>query len=299
VSLVARSGAGKSSTLASVFGSFAEVPDDLAPLRIPVALAGEEVVGNAGRFARHVVRQVALSAQELTPTERAEIERLSANAAQLPGRQRRKGFVLGGNLHAVRAELARDVTETAPTLSFELDAGEAAQALTRLVETFRAHGVEPFFVFDDTDSWGNRPDTSLVAGFFDANIRLLTTELDCGFVIAVHESYLDVPEYRVLADRLEPVSLPRFPHPAAALTAILQRRLDVTGLHCAVDDVMSADAIDELAQIYETAPDLRRVLAVAKLAVRKTLDDAELHVVTARAVAIAALERESHGGVLT
>jgi hypothetical protein len=298
VALIARSGAGKSSTLASVFGAFADVPDDLAPLRIPVALAAEDVVSEAGAFARHVVRQVAHSAQELTPTERAEIERLTMNA-QSPERQRRRGFVLGANLHLVHAALAHDLTETEPSLTFELDAGQAAGALIRLVETFRAHGVEPFFIFDDTDSWANRPDGNLVASFFDSNIRMLTSELDCGFVIAVHESYLRVPAYRALADRLEPVQLPHFADPVVALRTILQKRLDVTGLSCAVEDVMSADALNALARIYETGPDLRRVLGVAALAVRKALDDAEQDLVTGRAVELASAERENHGGVLS
>jgi hypothetical protein len=298
VALIARTGAGKSSTLASVFGVFGDVPDNVAPLRIPVALASEAVVRDAGAFARHVVRHVADSAQELTPAERAEVTRLTANAAVKPGRTKRRGFVLGGNLHVVRAELARDVTETVQSLTYDFDAGQAARALARLVETFRAHDVEPLFVFDDTDSWGNRPDGNLVADFFGNSIRLLATELDCGFVVAVHENYLDVPEYRALADRLEPVVLPRFDDAAGALQAILQKRLEVTGTRCDVADVLSAGAVGRPFASYETAPDLRRVLGVAALAVRKTLDDPELELVTPRAVALAESDRASHGGVL-
>ena len=131
-------------------------------------------------------------------------------------------------------------------------------------------------MFDDTDSWGNRPDGNLVADFFGNSIRLLATELDCGFVVAVHENYLDVPEYRALADRLEPVALPRFDDAAGALRAILQKRLEVTGARCHVGDVLSTGAVDCLVKVYEAAPDLRRVLGVAALAVRKTLDDPEL-----------------------
>jgi ABC-type branched-subunit amino acid transport system ATPase component len=83
VLLVGRSGSGKTSTLAGVFGGLAEVPPDIAPLRIGTALAEDAVVTQAAPFALHIVRQIANSAQQLTPAEQSELERLTANSRRL------------------------------------------------------------------------------------------------------------------------------------------------------------------------------------------------------------------------
>jgi hypothetical protein len=294
VLLVARSGAGKTSTLAGVFGGLAEVPPEIAPLRIGIALAENEAVTEAGPFARHIVRQIAGSAQQLTPAEQAELERLTANSRRLPGRQRRHGFTLGGNLHFLNAELARDVTETAAELTMEFGAGEAAAALQRMLATFRERGVEPLLIFDDADTWTSRTKRNLAPAFFETNVRMLTTELDCGFVIAADLDYLSLPECLALQDRLELVMVPQLPDPRAGLIRILDRRLEVMGLDCTIADVFEPTALDALAEIYARSHNIRAAIAIAAHAVRHTLDDAELILVPAAAIDAAAQERRTN-----
>ncbi|HEX7299829.1 MAG TPA: hypothetical protein VF257_12580, partial [Solirubrobacteraceae bacterium] len=281
-------------TLASVLDG-GGAPAGSIPLRVPVAPTGDAVVREPAAFARHVVRHVARRATTLPAAERARIGRLTADTAQLPGRQRRKSLRLGADLRAVTAQLGREVTHTDPELGFQLDPGEAAHALTTLVETFRAHDAEPFLVFDDTDAWGNRPDASLVASFFEGPVRLLATELDCGFALAMHRSYVDVPEYRALADRLEPIGLPRLPDPASALRAILQRRLDVRLLDFPVAAALDDGALDALAAIYAAKEDVRRAIVVAGLAVRIAIET-DARVATRASVERAAAERDVHAG---
>jgi Cdc6-like AAA superfamily ATPase len=296
VLLVGRSGSGKTSTLAGVFGGLADMPSDVAPLRIGIALAEDEVVTQAGPFARHVVRQIANSAQQLTPAEQSELERLTANTIRLTGKQRRRGFTLGGNLHVANAQLARDVIDTAPELTLELGAAEAAAALQRLIATFRERGVEPILIFDDADTWTSRTKRNLAPACFETNVRMLTTELDCGFVIAADADYLSLPEYLALQDRLELVLLPRLTAPREGLARILARRLDVMGLDGSVAEIFEPAALDTLAEIYAADPDIRAAMAVAARSVRHALDAPDLGRVPAVAVRAAAQERQAHRG---
>jgi len=305
VALIGDSGAGKSSVMASVLGAFSEsVPGNLVPTRIPVELSGAAAITEVGPFGRHVVRHILnwAAPEALGPGEREELERRLSDLERRSGRRRRAGFSLGtSRLLPVDANLSADLTGAAADFEHQLGNGDVVLALKRLVSLFRARELEPFFIFDDTDAWLQLPGqedaaSELATGFFGSNVRMLSKEVDCGFVLAVHRSYLALPAYQAVADSLETVSLPALPDPPAALTAILQRRIDVDELEIAVEDAFAEDAIHTLADIYEDVPDLRRVMAIAGLAVRKAHDDDEATVVTREAVIAARSQRDTLRG---
>lgn len=206
VALIGASGAGKSSVMAGVLGAFSEwVPPQIVPVRVPVELAGPEAIRTTAGFGRHLVRHV---------LRRAAPEALSADE-QAGGRRRRAGFSVGlGRLLPVDVGLGGDLTGAAKDIDSQVGSGEVVAALIRLVELFRARQLEPFFVFDDTDHWlrlpGQEQDAeALATDFFANNVQMLTREVDCGFVLAVHSTYLDqVPAYARVAESLEPIELP-------------------------------------------------------------------------------------------
>ncbi len=305
VALIGDSGAGKSSVMASVLGAFSSaVPDYLVPTRIPVELADAAAITEVGAFGRHLVRHILNWAvpEALGAAEQAEIERRLSDMERRSGRKRRAGFSLGtGRLLPFDVNLSGDLTGAASDFERQLGNGEVVLALKRLVDLFRARGLEPFLVFDDTDAWLQLPGQEraareLATGFFGSNVKMLSREIDCGFVLAVHRSYLALPAYQAIADSLEAVSLPTLPDPDAAIVAILQRRIDVDGLGIEVGEAFADDAIQALAGIYADVPDLRRVMAIAGLAVRKAHDDDDATVVTRQAVIAARSQRDTVRG---
>ena len=293
VALIGDSGAGKSSVLASVFGALSDgLPDGLVPTRIPVDLAGRSAITEVGDFGRHVVKHILdwAAPEALDDQERTAIERQLATMEHRTGRQRRAGFSLGsGSLLPVDLRFSGDLTGAAADFRAQLDHGDVVRALKRLVALFRARGLEPFFVFDDTDAWLQLPGQEstareLATGFFANNVRMLTREIDCGFALAVHRSYLELPAYQQVVGSLEPIEIPVFPDPAAAIQTILGRRIEIDQLDIELGDAFDAEAIAALAAAYADVPDLRKVMAIAGLAVRKVHDDREATIVTEPAV---------------
>jgi energy-coupling factor transporter ATP-binding protein EcfA2 len=305
VALIGDSGAGKSSVMASVLGAFSEsVPERLVPTRIPVELAGAAAVTEVGGFGRHVISHILnwAAPEVLTSGETAEIERRTADLERRSGRRRRAGFSIGSSrLLPFDASLSGDLTGAASDFDRRLGNGEVVLALRRLVELFRARGLEPLLVFDDSDAWLQLPGQEAefrarASGFFGTNVRMLSRELDCGVVLAVHRSYLELPAYQGIADSLEHIELPTLSDSATAIVAILQRRIDVDELGIAVAEAFDDDAIEALAAIYADVPDLRRVMAIAGLAVRKAHDDEDAVVVTREAVFAARSQRDTYRG---
>ncbi len=306
VALIGDSGAGKSSVMASVLGALNEaVPAELVPTRIPVDVADSRTVKEVGPFGRHVIRHILewAAPEALGAAERETIERSLADLERRSGRRRRAGFSLGSSrLLPVDASLQADLAGAAVDFERQLHGGDVLLALKRLLMLFRARGLEPFLIFDDTDAWLQLPgqeDTArdLATGFFGNNVRMLTRELDCGFALAVHRSYLSLPSYQALADSLEPVELPTLPDPESAIRAIFQRRIEVDELDVDLDDVFDHDSIAALAAVYADLPDLRKVLAIGGLAVRKAHDDPDTDIVTQGAVIAARSERDTMRGV--
>jgi energy-coupling factor transporter ATP-binding protein EcfA2 len=305
VALIGDSGAGKSSVLASVFGAFSEnLPENLVPTRIPVALADSKAITGVADFGRHVVRHILdwAAPEALQDDERNELEQRLADLERRAGRRRRTGFSLGtGQVLPIDARLSGDLTGAASDFEHQLQSGDVVRALKRLVDLFRARALEPFLILDDTDAWLQLPGQEeeardLATGFFGSNLKMMSRELDCGFAVAVHRSYLDLPAYQGIADSLEPIDLPVFPDPLAAIRAILQRRMDVDELGISVDEAFSMDALEVLAGIYADVPDVRRVMAVAGLAVRKAHDDKDVALVTKEAIIAARSQRDTVGG---
>jgi energy-coupling factor transporter ATP-binding protein EcfA2 len=305
VALIGDSGAGKSSVLASVFGAFSdELPAGLVPTRIPVGIAGEATIVDIGGFGRHLVKHILTWAapEALGDDEQRDLQNQLATMESRIGKRRRAGFSLGtGSLLPLDAALSADLTGAAADFETALDNGDVVRAIKRLVAFFRARNLEPFFVFDDTDAWLQLPGqeeaaAKLANGFFGKNVRMLSREIDCGFALAVHRSYLELPAYQQVAESLEAIEIPFLADPNAAIRAILQRRMDIDALPVGVEDAFDDAAIAALAAAYDDVPDLRKVMATAGLAVRKVYEDSGSEIVTEEAIIAARAERDTLRG---
>jgi energy-coupling factor transporter ATP-binding protein EcfA2 len=306
VALIGASGSGKSSVMAAVLGHLNhKIPAWLVPVRIPVELASPEVIATTRDFTQHLIHQVIhwAAPEALSKNERDQLDRCTADLERRSGTKRRLGFSLGVPAYIIDAQLSGDITGSASEFERTIGAGDVVRQAQRMIELFRARQLEPFLVFDDTDGWlrlrGQEQEAAeLVSAFFTRNVRMLAKELDCGFVVAVHEEYLANPGYQQTAGLLTHIEIPRLQDPVAAITQILQRRLDYHELDVQVSDIIEAPALDYLGFDYDDVPDLRRIFATASRAVAKALEDPDAERVSKNAIRAARAERSSRGGRL-
>lgn len=296
VALIGASGSGKSSALAWALAH--KAPDNLIALRIPIALADDETVETTEGFARHVIRRV-IAAARLGDAETGELRARAADSVRHRTGERRRSRRLGLHAGVLSGDLARELTQSGAEFDEQIRAGEVVEGLQRLVELFRARDADPLLVLDDTDTWIARPHDEhparLAEAFFARNVRMLASEIDCGFVVAVHTTYLDLPAYQEIAPRLERIRISRLGRPDSDLARILIRRLEVAELGVALNDVFEPEALAVLAGIYEDLPDVRRTIATAANAIRLALEEPEFDRVTPAAVRAAAAESADDG----
>ena len=220
VALIGPSGSGKSSALAWVLAH--RRPENLAVLRIPIALADDDTVKTTAGFARHLIRRV-IAAARFGDGETGDLRNRAADTLRRGGGARQRSHSLGLNVWVLKGELARELTRSGEEFEEQIGAGEVVEGLQRLVELFRARDTDPVLVLDDTDTWITRPHdrqpAQLADAFFARNVRMLASEIDCGFILAVHTSYLDLPAYREIAPRLERIRVPSSVGPRPTLRA--------------------------------------------------------------------------------
>lgn len=279
VALIGPSGSGKSSVIASVLGPLVEsLPANIIPIRIPVAAADAETVTEPRAFARHIVRTVARYATEtLSQDERAELEAGVADVRRRHGRERTRRWNVGAPRLIADAGFASEAKSGAEEIEERLGSGEVVGELARMVAIFRSHQREPLLVIDDSDRWLQigQTDLSQVAdAFFTRNVQMLAKELDCGFVVAVHDHYLELGGYVDTRALLSTeIRIPRFENPDVAIGQILGRRIELAEVRASLDELFEADAITELGDLYAAAQGIRRVLATVDRAVQHACSD--------------------------
>ncbi|MDQ3849562.1 MAG: hypothetical protein M3296_02960 [Actinomycetota bacterium] len=271
IALVGAMGAGKSSVLAYTLTparGFAALPISVAP-------ESEQTVTDPARFAQHVVRVTstwAAGVEMLAHDERDELLRAVADRRILPSRtqQVRAGIALQLPWLA-KGELARDIRrELEPAMEVDRSAVEHLQVLRRLTRLIRAIELEPLLVIDDSDRWlrGGEPRVDLVGAFFGRVVRELA-ELEVGFAVAIHEHYLELPEYRETTPGLlnARVDVPKLTS-EEQLAAILDRRIRAFTGEGGSSDVFDPEALARLWQFYrvEANHSLRKTLQIAHTA---------------------------------
>lgn len=279
VALIGPSGAGKSSVIAAVLGPLAEeLPPRLVPIRIPVAAASAETVTSPGAFAQHLLQVVIrYSSELLTVEERRALEGASADQLARTGPERSHRISAGAPQLIVDVGLASEVRSGAEQSVVEVSAGRVLEAMARFLEVFRAHDREPFWIIDDSDRWlrvGGEDQPAIADEFFRRIVSMLAREVDCGFVIAVHDEYLGLGGYREAKPLLSRmITLPLPEDAVAALTSILDHRLTLFEAEAGCDDLFDRAALELLAARYRDDRNLRNVLALVNRATQLACTD--------------------------
>lgn len=267
IALVGPMGSGKSSVLSYTLTSecgFATLPISVAP-------ESDDTVTDPGQFAQHVVRVVSVWAADLeilSAKERDGLLRAVADRRVLPSRstQTHAGIALQLPWLA-KGDLARDIRrELEPAIEADRSAIEYLEALRRLTRLVRAVELEPLLVIDDSDRWLRRgePRAEIVGAFFERVVRELA-RLEIGFAVAVHETYLALPEYQratpgVLSARID---VPRLSAPDQLERIIDHRVRAFTGSR-RPEPILDQDALARLWEFYGADADnsLRTTLQI-------------------------------------
>lgn len=105
-------------------------------------------------------------------------------------------------------------------------------------------------------------------------IQVLAKELDCGFVVAVHNHYLELEGYGDSQPLLSTeIHIPRFAQPDDAIGRILERRIELAEVSASLDELFEPEAIAQLAELYRENGNLRRVLATTDRSVQHGCSD--------------------------
>ena len=156
-----------------------------------------------------------------------------------------------------------------------IDLDEKIESVYQVLQAFHSDSLMPVFVFDDTDRWDSSSESETVSGFFGEAIRWLT-EMPASVVVATHSRYLESSDGPALLEYLDTrVEIPRVPT-STHLRRILKRRVEsnLEGESGSWDlvEVVSESAVAELFKVYEAGASLRRVLQLAHIALKETVD---------------------------
>lgn len=280
VSVSGPSGSGKSSLLSAVLGPLAdELPQEFVPLRIPVAVVGDEYVASPGAFARYIIAYVTrwASKDRFSRAEQLEFERGIAEVTRRSDRGATRQFHIGLPIWLAQAELARQVEQVGVEFEAMSTDADAVEYLRRLISVFEVSDLHPVFVFDDSDAWLRIPnlDRSTVAdAFFGLNVPMLAKEVDATFVIAVHEDYRELASYQAARELLSgEIVIPRFIDPMDAIPRILRDRLLISDSGVSLQELMPEDAVEQLIKYYGEGHTLRDLLRVAQRALQHAVSD--------------------------
>lgn len=263
VGVIGPRGGGKSSLIAQVC---AELPDSHVALRVPVTGADDPTDVS-------VVAAVAL-AQALNDLELEQYQREALEKARADTRTSERvpasfgGTLGGGPVPAeVRAELAtlREQVESNPL------AVDRLMGLERLSTILVARGLQPVYVLEDTEAaigGEDRPDTA--NAFFDGPVRAFVTEVEAPALIAIQNVFTTTSAFPNLAASMTLIDIPTFGDDDAreAFTAIVENRLAQQEVDAKAEDLLDADALENLIAFYvQAARNLRFTLAALQAAV--------------------------------
>lgn len=291
VALVGASGTGKTSVAQCVLGPLVE---GLAPMRVPISMERQAIATDPVEFARHLVALIRRWIAASLPSRQGQVHQV------MPRRraQTSQKFSVAPSWMEAKVELAYELNQASiaePTTS-----AQVIEQARQLIEIFAQDGLVPVVVLDDTDRWLSnawQPDSPTVrAAFFGRVVRVLAEDLGAAAVVAVHPSYLADPSYQESAGFLDTtLHVPPIPS-AAAVGAILQRRIAVAiGSDRPVVETISEEALMVMFAHYEQLPNVRKHLVlVANAALTLAVDDESERI--SRRHAIAAISQEDAEG---
>jgi hypothetical protein len=263
-------GAGKSSVIATV-GE--RLPPRFLLLPIPVWGLPDGTVTSASEFGRHILAQVnVLLSSHLQAHQRKKLGR-----ALVTKRTRQSGGMggsaaLGLPIKGLETKIALELHTATQSIEEQVGVGNIYGGVESLRGIFEYQEIEPVFVIDDTDHWAGRGEEGIkiARAFFSNVLRPYAKNLDLRLLLAVHDHYRELEEYRAARDFLREFEVPALSPPAEALGRILAQRIDQSSCDASLREVFEDGAVDRLEAEYDRLErNLRKTLTIAYVALAK------------------------------
>jgi energy-coupling factor transporter ATP-binding protein EcfA2 len=269
VSVIAPSGAGKSSLIAAAANA---LPPTHPPLKIGVGLS--DVAGDIATLGPHVISECRrlLDAQlEKRGKRTLDIATAVRKVTSKGGASARLELALPP-IKGLSAKLGAELRTSVVQLEHDLGQSRVLGGLDALVGVFASHQLRPVLIFDDTDQWLGRDERGrrLAHAFFSGPIRVMAKDLNnFSAIIATHAEYTAVQGYMEARTLMEEIEVPPLEPPRDGLARILARRVEGSGVSAALDDVLDGEALVRLEAEYERrGRDLRTTLLIAHTTLR-------------------------------
>jgi hypothetical protein len=268
VAVIGPRGGGKSSLIACVCS---RLPETHIALRVPVTGADDPT---SVSVVAAVALGEALDAIELDRHQRVPLTKARADSRVELGPTRSLGGKLGGGPlpAAIHGELA--------TLRTELNQGTLAadrlSGIERLISILVARGIQPIFVFEDTEAAIGSDGLEAADAFLAGPVRAFAHEVDASCLVAIQDVFRDAPAFKQLAPGLALIDLPALNGERAsrALRAIIDNRIAQQEIDTTAGSVIGDDALDMLVGFYgETGQNLRLTLAALRSATDHAADN--------------------------
>lgn len=273
VALIAESGGGKSSLVSYTLGPMAE---HVAPIVVPVHSLEREA-GRAKSVADAIIAQLRLQADDSRSDDAALKTAAGGSRLVTSMTSRRRGGSVG-IMGWLSGDLSHEIGQQTATQE-QISLTAKVDVIRQCLQGIRLDGLEPVFVFDDTDRWSSPSDELNVTGFFGEGIRWLA-ELPASVVVATHARYLDtsLDAAELLSFLDTRVEIPRLPS-VEHLARILDKRVLANACdpeagpdRWSLSEVVDRSAVEALYEQYARGVSLRRVLQLAHIALVEASD---------------------------
>jgi hypothetical protein len=257
VGLVGGIGCGKSGV-----SRYALTRDGIGMIALNVVTEDREKIATVRGFLEILVSQLLSTATIAAGLPSETRERLLAGAAPteaLPGSEIQTRVELGGAAWLLSGGVAREVTRTLEQIDAYRSTQDLRQAARDALQAISASDVVPVLLADDTDrllAVADDPDQGdrLFRGFFGEVLREIAEQLECGLVIAIHETYRDRADYAELtAGRIETKEIPSLTQPGQ-LAQIIDRRGEFVDPPVSCTQLLTRAGLERLTAIHTSRP---------------------------------------------
>lgn len=253
VGLVGAIGSGKSSVSRYALGT-----PELAMIALNVVTEDRDKIATVRGFLEILVSQLLSRANFASKVPRKLRESLLANATPTimpPRTEISTRGELGGAFWLLRGGVAKQVTRTLAGSESYRSTHDLRQAAKEALAAITDSELVPVLLADDTDRLlrvanNHEQGEQLFRGFFGEVLREIAEQLECGLILAIHDSYLSRKDFQgFTTGRIVTKHIPQLTEPGQ-LAQIISRRAGFLAIPACCEDLLTQDGLEQLTAIH-------------------------------------------------
>ncbi|HEV3323383.1 MAG TPA: hypothetical protein VG147_14460 [Solirubrobacteraceae bacterium] len=267
VGLVGAIGSGKSSVSRYALGA-----PELAMIALNVVTEDRKKIATVRGFLEILVSQLlsrANSAGRITRKLREDLLADTTPTINPPRTEILTRGELGGAFWLLRGGVAKQVTRTLAGSESYRSTHDLRQAAREALAAITDSKLVPVLLADDTDRLlrvADNPEEAeqLFRGFFGEVLREIAEQLECGLILAIHDSYLAHKDFQgFTTGRIVTKHIPRLTE-SGQLAQIISRRAGFLAKPAHCEDLLTQDGLERLTTIHCEGRDgeLRATLSI-------------------------------------